>query len=459
MKKLIVSILVFFSAAFVAGPAWTDTAANSTPYAKQVMKFYVLPLENIKSSKSSSFQLVVFRSIYDFLRIIPSLDVPDVKLMKDLSWISPILANWENIQPGYEPKEVFDADYILYGDYNLEKKNSEKVRIRIFVWSKADNKNIFSKSYETTTDIDLFDCIDTILKNVIVDVLKIKYSLARVNFDINPGAEKYDIYINGKLIDSADKRDYKKSMVVLSGQDYLISVIRSRGGMTVYSRSKTLGINETFTVSCFASGSVIIDPIIYCAAGKKYSYYVDGRPAYENEMITNISALSAHTLTVMDQFSNLACRQPFNAVDGDTIHVTPEDKWGGPFHVLAYAGTGGIGFGGLGVEYFPGRYFWLEAGGGVSCYPYNSTYDISPHLDAGYYFYGDMAADFRFGAGLTASYYMYIPAGNFSRPYSYSSGVFIVCEWKWLFLKLGASYDFLADTGQIFPVISIGFKL
>jgi hypothetical protein len=35
---------------------------------KGMSKFYILPIENIMNSKSNSFQLVIFRSIYDAYR-------------------------------------------------------------------------------------------------------------------------------------------------------------------------------------------------------------------------------------------------------------------------------------------------------------------------------------------------------------------------------------------------------
>jgi hypothetical protein len=63
------------------GSAWCDSNANSSLPVRQASKFYILPIENITSENSNSFQLVVFRSIYNFMRIIPSLDVPDDKVM------------------------------------------------------------------------------------------------------------------------------------------------------------------------------------------------------------------------------------------------------------------------------------------------------------------------------------------------------------------------------------------
>ena len=360
MKNLALYSLLFASSIFFSGPAWSDALTNSTLPIKQASKFYILPIEDTKSSKSNSFQLVVFRSIYNFMRIIPSLDVPDDKLMNDLFWLSPVLAKWERIKAETAPKVVYDADYILYGDYDLIQKNPEKVTIKIGVWSKSENKNIFSRSYVTTTDIDIFDSIDMILKNVIEDVLKIDYSLARIDFDVKAGAGKYDIYINNKFIDTANKQDYRKSMSVLGGQSYTISVIRAQDGKTVYNTARVLGPKENFGVTYFATGNVIIDPVSYGISGRKYSYFVDGSPAYENEEFTNMNALSNHTLTVLDQNSNIIYKSPFNVLDGATTHVSPSEKWGGPIHVRAY--FLGSSFGGLGVEYFPWRYLWLEAG-------------------------------------------------------------------------------------------------
>jgi hypothetical protein len=450
MNKQILSILLVFSAAFAA--CWGDGSANPV---KQTVKFYILPIENITSENSNSFQIVVFRSIYNFMRIIPSLEVPDDKLMNDLFFLSPMLERWDRIKPEHAPKEVLEADYILYGGYEIKQKDPEKVIIKIGVWSRADNKNIFQQSYETATDIDIFDSIDLILKNVIENVLKIDYSLARIDFDIKTGSEKYIIYINNQLIDAADKKNYRKSMSVLGGQSYNIRIVRPRDGRVVYDVTKIFGAKETFAVTYFATGSIIVDPVQYASRGDVFAYSIDGKPVYENEFISNMNALTNHNIRVTDQRTNLVYESPFNVLDGETIHVTPAEKWGGPFHLLVYAG--GTGYGGLGLDFFPSRYLWVEAGSGVSLY--DSDYDISPYIGLGYYFYGDMSTDMRFGAGLTGSYYMYMPPGAFSRDYSYSAGVFAVAEWRFISLKAGVSYDFLAASGQIFPVVSIGFKL
>lgn len=451
LKPLFILAAIF--AALITNPVSAETTAEAQETVKQAPKFYILPIENIKSSKPNSFQLVVFKSIYSFMRIIPTLDVPDDKFMNDLFWLGPALERWERISADHAPKEALGADYILYGDYEIKQKNPERVLIKIGVWSKTDNKNVFTKSYETSTDVEIFDSIDLILKNVIEGVLKIDYSLAKIDFDIKTGAENYSIFINNKLIDTANKKDYQKGMSVLGGQTYAVKIIRTRDGKTVYSASKTLGPKETLPVSYFAAGSVIIDPVRYGERGRIFTYTVDGKPVHENEFISNMNALSNHSIKVIDQNSNLIYQSPFSVMDDATTHVVSEQMWGGPFHIKGYFGN--TSYGGLGVEYFPWRYFWLEAGGGVSFY--HSQYEISPYLDAGYYVFGDMKTDFRAGLGLSAAYYQYFPVSDFNRPYSFSAGVFTEGEWKWLNLKLGCNYDFGA--GQFFPVLTIGFKL
>ena len=333
MKALVLIATITAALFFAAGTAAAADLTNSTLPVKQAEKFYILPIEDIKSSKSNSFQLVVFRSIYNFMRIIPSVDVPEDNLMNDLFWLSPVLAKWDRIKQETAPKQVYDADYILYGDYDVKQKDPEKVVIRIGVWSKADNKNVFTKSYETATDIEIFDSIDLILKNVIEDVLKIDYSLGRLDFDIKAGSEKYDIFINNKLIDAADKKDYRKSMSVLGGQTYTINIVRPRDGRIVYSETKTLGAKENFQITYFATGSVIVDPVSYAQRGQKFIYTVDGKQAFENEEFTNMNALSNHNIIVVDDHTNLIYMGSFNVVDGLTSHVTPEEKWGGPLHV------------------------------------------------------------------------------------------------------------------------------
>ncbi|MGA2141419.1 MAG: hypothetical protein ABSG94_03255, partial [Brevinematales bacterium] len=124
-----------------------------------------------------------------------------------------------------------------------------------------------------------------------------------------------------------------------------------------------------------------------------------------------------------------------------------------PLHLMVYSGN--CSFAGLAAEYFPYRYFWLEAGGGVSWY--KTIYDVSPYLGIGYYFIGDMKTDFRLGCGITASYYQYVPLSAITPPYNYSGGIFAQFEWKCINLRIGCYYDFGAK--QACPDASIGFKI
>jgi uncharacterized protein YkuJ len=249
MNKRIIIVVLSALAVFLTSLAWCDTSTNSVPSIKQASKFYILPIQNITGENSNAFQLVVFRSIYNFMRIIPSIDVPDDKVMNGLFWLTSVLPEWSRVNAEYAPKEVYGADYILYGDYEIKQKSPEKVTIKIGVWSKSENKNIFNKSYVTATDEDVFDSIDLILKNIIEDVLKVNYSLARIDLYIRAGSEKYLIYINNQLIDTVDKKDYKKSLSVLGGQSYTISIARLRDGRTVNACTKTLGAKENLAVT------------------------------------------------------------------------------------------------------------------------------------------------------------------------------------------------------------------
>ena len=80
-----------------------------------------------------------------------------------------------------------------------------------------------------------------------------------------------------------------------------------------------------------------------------------------------------------------------------------------------------------------------------------------------------MSTDFRFGAGVTGSYYIYLPSDAFNNinpaylnmtsisTYSYSAGVFVVGEWKWFNLKVALSYDFGANEFFVSPSIGLKF--
>ncbi len=461
MKSYIVLILALFIIIPEFGfCAETSSNSNSGAVIVQATKFYVIPIDNSTLLKQDSFQLVVFRSIYNFMRFIPSLDVPDDKLMNDLFWVSPMLSRWEKVNPSLAPKAIFEADYILYGDYTVKEKDPGKASITMRVWSKKDNKNVFTKTYITSTDIEIFDTIDTILKDVIEGTLRINYSVAKINFDVKAGKERYDIFINGKPIDSADKKDYKKALNVLGRQKYEVSIVRTRDGKTVYKDSKFLDTGEKFQISYVATGSALVDGIVHGVRGKEYHYSIDGTPSFPGQVYTNMNALTQHSILVLDAKSNTVYSSDFSVLDGAETHVTPEEKWAGPFHFDIFTGIPSS-FIGAGFAYYPDRYFWLEVscGGGGMYSPMTAgfVYAVAPGISACYYINGDLSEELRWGVGVNGTYYQYIAPGLPSTPaFGYSAGAFALLEWQWLFIRAGAGYEF--DDSTFFPAVSIGIK-
>jgi hypothetical protein len=467
MKYLIGFILslLFVSSAIAATNA-------SLPIASQSTKFFVIPIETLTKKNPDAFQMVLFKSLYTFLRLIPSLDVPEEKKLNELFWLSPVLAKWERINPDLAPKMVYEADYILYGDYLImQKVPSEVVSLSIGVWSKEKNKNVFSKTYVTGTDVEIFDTIDAVLKNVVENVLKIDFSLARININIKSGKERYDIYINQKLVERADTANYTKSFRVLGKQHYTVSIIRISDGNEVFQDEKDLKGNGFMNVDYVANGSVVVDPVRYQERGKKYSVTVDNKPVKDNQVLEDLNALNEHVIKVYNQSTNLIYSSKFNVKDGSTMHIAGEEKWGGLFHPKFYLFGNSIC--GAAAQFFPERYVWLEAGMGFSVY-YSQAfkegiYNLSPYLDAGYYFSGDMLTDWRYGGGASLLYYQYLPADKFSQinpdtikrsevtSYSYAAGVFAVGEWQWVTLKLGLYYDFMANGIYLSPSIGVKF--
>lgn len=450
-------VFIIFLACFPL-PFISAAPASTSPTPTHPSKFYILPVETLPASNANYLRFAVSRSIYNFMRIIPSLDVPDA---------------------GQAPEG--DADYVLNIGYSPDKKDPGKTGVGILVWSKAGNTNVFMKTYETSTNAGISGSVNLILHDIIKDVLKTDYALAVLDFDVETGTDRYNIYINNKFDDAVNKRTFRKSISVLAGRSYNINIIRVSDGMTVYSQTKIPGTNENPRVTYIAMGNVIIDPVRYGVRGKKYFYAVDGMTAYENEEFTNMSAASNHILTVKDRASNIVYRGFIGINDGLTAHVVPEEEWIRQFHYELRLPGLYSGLGSLGADYFPSKFFWAGAGCGFNMV-YNQVfgqyvYEAMPYIDAGYYFLGDIREDFRIGAGLTASYYRYFPQNDISQvnpgylnqispsyPSSgivsssdYSAGVFAEVEWRFLFLRVGAGYDF--GPGTIFPTAVIGIKL
>jgi len=455
LKTTFFIIMLAFSSICLA-EALTPGGADSP--AVHPLKFYILPVEPLSASNDNYLRFAVSRAVYNFMRIIPSLEVPDA---------------------GLSPEG--DADYVMNIGNSPDKNDKGKTDVGILVWSKAENTNVFMKTYEISPNSGVFGGVYLILQDVIKDVLKTDYVLAELDFDIESGTGRYNIYINNKFDDAVNKGVFKKSISVLAGLSYNINIIRVSDGMTVYNQQKTPLANEKLRVEYVAVGNVIVDPVRYGIRGKKYIYKVDGMPAYENEEFTNMSAASDHILTVEDQSNNIVYSGFIVINDGLTIHAVPEEETIWPVHYdLCLPGLYS-GLGSLGVEYYPSKIFWAGAGCGFNTV-YNQVfgqyiYEIMPHIEAGYYFYGDIRTDFRAGAGLTASYYQYFPQNDISQvnpgylnqidssypsggavsSSDYSAGIFAVFEWKFLFLRVGASFDFGPET--FFPAAVIGLKL
>lgn len=461
-----VSICVFFLTSTVL---WADDSGGSL--AERSKKVFIIPIEqSTRNPNPRSFDKVIFRSLFTFMSIIPSLDVPDTDQLEKFFWMSPILFRWDRVSTESAPQQILSADYIVYGDYELNKADKTKVGVTLAIWSKESNKTIFTQKYNTTTDIDVFDTIDQMLADIVRGVLHVDFSLARIRFELNCGKGTYDIFINNRKVDTYKDDSYNRSLSVLGKQTYHVMVRRKEDGRIVADKTALLKQGETLDITYIANGDAIIQPVAFAPYGTQYTYIFDGKPINPGSRITNLQALKPHSLVVSNDSQELICFTNFQIADQATVSITPEDRFPGAFHMKAF--VLGSTFGGLSAEYFLTRYLYLSAGVGFSAYTsqvmQKTLFNIPIFVESGYYIYGDLSREWRAGVGAQTSITLYLPPDSFealdpdaltgknNRNYSFSAGGFIFGEWNFITLKTALLLDI--GNGSVFFSPSVGVR-
>ncbi|OHD54350.1 MAG: hypothetical protein A2Y33_03720 [Spirochaetes bacterium GWF1_51_8] len=216
MKKLFILITLTILA------AGTLLFTQSAPIGEQARLLLILPVHNLSkksdTEKTEKYTVLLWRSLYNFTLHIPSMEVPPRDEIDDLEWDAANLG---------EIASNFQAAFIIAGEVSLA---DSRLAITVTVWDGVKNQAILQKTYDSATDFELLDTLDTIINNSVSAVLDTPVAIASLNFtDIKISDKPVDIFINGKKHATVGKSGYSDTLKILAGYAYKIEFIDSAG--------------------------------------------------------------------------------------------------------------------------------------------------------------------------------------------------------------------------------------
>ncbi len=442
--------------------AFADEITIKTEGPSKKGKLLIIPFENNVDTNyfvnSEIIKSILFRSFYTFIGFIPSINVPEEGILTnitvDISNVIDIATNE-------------DADIIIYGSYKFDgNKNNPVVTADLKAWTRDKLTNVFSKSYKTSTGVDIFDTIDEMIADVVKTTLNIEVNISTITFgDFRTGSEIYDLYINDKIMAKVTNSDFTYNLKVLPDTVYRVALKSLWNKTNALEAEVTLKKYKTINISHNAVGSVKINTLSLKDRWKTYSIYVDDIIVKERGILTNVQAGINHTLRVVDNHSNEVYKNSFYLHDGETKSYSPGEKSPGLFHAKLYSLDNSMAA--FGLDVFLGRYFWFGAGSGASYVSLknDNLYFISPFIETGYYLLGDMNYDFRLGIGLDAKVNIIYPddvlKSNYPdvQNYQMNAGLFLSIEWKFIMIKPTGYMYFLNNKVGFSYGIGAGIKL
>lgn len=440
---------------------------SSTNQGGSRLKVLILSLNNNSDTNtyagSDYLKPVIFNSLYNFIGIIPSLDIPDQKTLQAISWTPEQLAQLAKDR---------GADLVIYGDYTLSGPAYDpRARLSLKIYSTENVVDVLSKTYNTPTDLEIFDTIDRVINDLSVELLKGKVEVAYLNFTgFRVGNEEYDIYVNDKIIASITNSDFELNLKILANTSYGVEIIRRHDKKAVHDSSFVLQPGVTARISHTAQATLDLKALKGRKKGSAYTLKLNDNPILDNQKYTNILGGVNYDLVVIEDATNLVYSNSFYLRDGGKLTLKPVVKYkgggGGPISlVLAFNDESMLQ---AAIQWYFHPKFWAAGGAGLSLVPFGTMAPLflNAYAGAGYTILGDKDSSFRLGAEVSLHYVilaqniMPLPGAN-SHPLSV--GAFVSAEWRALFLKVGTYYDISNNRFYYFnmgyPNIVGGFKI
>ena len=436
MGKILLVIILVWTVTCIMYAETTVQVHNDSDSKKA--KVLILPFENkVNVSKFKNSELVraiTFRSFYTFIGIIPSINVPDEKILTNISYTKDTVSKVAEDQ---------SADFVIYGDYSFEgSKNSPKVIYNLYLYSRKDSTNALSKKYVTTTEAEIFDTIDDMISQVMKSSLNIDVNIANVYFNgFTIGTERYSLFVNDKLVSEISNSDFNFNLKVLPDNDYKIIIRREWDKKDVEEAVVNLKQYKSITISHNAFAKLKINEVGNKDRNKTYTILLDNSPIPGNSYLSNFAAGQTHTIAVMDNKSNTVYKDTFFIHDGEEKTISSSEKTPGIVHFKVYSLD--ANFATIGADFFFSRYFWAGIGAGGSYLSANNSTFIffSPFVELGYYLVGDMEYPFRIGAGISGRGNMFFASAEAASAYGNvpafmpNLGVFALIEWNFIMFR------------------------
>ncbi len=212
------------------------------------LSILILPLDNktdkINFPNSELVKTIIFRSLYSFIGFIPSLDIPDEAVLREI--------RFDPDNPSLIARK-YNADFIIYGSYNLVKKDNEpQASVHLRIWSRISGK-MNEKIFNTPTDVSIFDSIDNMIADSVKIILNEEMKTASIHFgDFKVRKEPYLLMINNKVLSVISNDSFTLSLKILSEMNYQVILKKQDDNTTALNIMVNLKPGENTNIS-FAS--------------------------------------------------------------------------------------------------------------------------------------------------------------------------------------------------------------
>lgn len=283
-------------------------------------RLLILPFENLSDTNqfpvSTAMDEVIFKSLYNFIGIIPDLDVPDESEMRD-----PDLR--ENLQ---KSARLNDAKYVVSGDYTFrDDDGTEQIVITLKIWSYVKNDYLYNEVYTTELGLDFLDTVDLIIEDIIEQTLNIQMEIALIRFqDINVGSEEHSIYINRKKMTDITNSNYTESVRVLANQDYLIRIRNSTWDL-VYQTNWAPEPGDVLDVDYDGTCSIIIEDIEFQRPDRNYILLLNDQLIIQDIGLDQMPSGMDYTFKMYVDQTNLYQSETVYLKSHDTVTFTPTE--------------------------------------------------------------------------------------------------------------------------------------
>jgi hypothetical protein len=203
-----------------------------------------LPMHNLSeaklSEKTEKYSLMIWKSLYNFLNIVPKLDIPPADEIGSMEWQT------ENIP---EIASSYQAAFVISGETFL---SNNFLVIQISLWDNLKSTAVLKKLYVTGTDYELLDTLDLIIDDTVGAILNTPVQIATLNFtDIRISDKTMEILLNGKLLTKVGQSGFSEKMKVLAGHSYHLEFVLS-DGKSLYTLDVIPKPGETVNISYYA---------------------------------------------------------------------------------------------------------------------------------------------------------------------------------------------------------------